>query len=58
MSKCKSVEIPLMYIPDSTEKDTEKIRFVSKMLDSLRMGALIAFGDCVMTDFHLWWSAA
>ena len=30
MSKCKSVEIPLMYIPDSTEKDTEKIRFVSK----------------------------
>ena len=52
------MEIPLMYIPDSTEKDTEKIRFVSKMLDSLRMGALIAFGDCVMTDFHLWWSAA
>ncbi len=30
MSKCKSMEIPLMYIPDSTEKDTEKIRFVSK----------------------------
>lgn len=53
MSKCKSMEIPLMYIPDSTEKDTEKIRFVSKMLDSLRMGALIAFGDCVMNEFRI-----